>query len=88
METRREVITGAVARGWCTDANKDKTMDSDLAMAIVDEIMDIPCEPGLDIPAEMRRLYRTIEDGDPTAKANILVLLNDVQRNSLKRRDI
>lgn len=30
---------GAVARGWCSDANSHKEMDSDLAEAIVDELM-------------------------------------------------
>ena len=34
----REELIGAVARGWCHDENSSKTMDSDLAMAIVEEV--------------------------------------------------
>lgn len=33
-----EAIHGAVARGWCHDKNRDKEMDSDLAIAISREI--------------------------------------------------
>ena len=33
-----EQVMGAVARGWCDEKNGKKTMDSDLAMAIVDEV--------------------------------------------------
>lgn len=31
-------IRGAVARGWCADANREKVMDGDLAEAISQEI--------------------------------------------------
>jgi hypothetical protein len=31
-------IRGAVARGWCHKVNERKTMDSDLALAIADEV--------------------------------------------------
>lgn len=31
-------ILGAVARGWCHDKNKNKTMDPDLAIAIAAEV--------------------------------------------------
>ena len=31
-------IRGAVARGWCHKVNEHKTMDSDLALAIADEV--------------------------------------------------
>jgi len=34
----REDILGAVARGWCHPENENKKMDSDLALAIADEI--------------------------------------------------
>lgn len=34
----RELITGAVARGWCHSVNERKVMDTDLAFAIVDEV--------------------------------------------------
>ena len=37
----REDIAGAVARGWCHKANEKKTMDTDLAFAIVDEVIKI-----------------------------------------------
>jgi len=33
-----EDIMQAVARGWCSDANKKKVMDTDLAMAISAEV--------------------------------------------------
>ncbi len=35
---RHEQILGAVARGWCHEKNSNKTMDSDLAFAIVEEV--------------------------------------------------
>ena len=34
----REALLGAIARGWCSEKNKHKTMDSDLALAIFDEV--------------------------------------------------
>jgi len=34
----REELLGAIARGWCSEKNSRKTMDSDLALAIFDEI--------------------------------------------------
>ena len=36
-----EEMLGAIARGWCSEKNSSKTMDSDLAMAIADEIKAI-----------------------------------------------
>ncbi len=37
----KDDIAGAVARGWCHKANEKKTMDTDLAFAITDEIVKI-----------------------------------------------
>jgi hypothetical protein len=34
----REELLGAIARGWCSEKNSHKTMDSDLAVAIYDEV--------------------------------------------------
>lgn len=34
-------IRGAVARGWCHTKNSHKVMDSDLALAISDEVMSL-----------------------------------------------
>ena len=34
----KKAIMGAVARGWCHRENENKTMDPELAMAIVEEI--------------------------------------------------
>ena len=34
----REALLGAIARGWCSEKNSHKTMDSDLAVAIFDEV--------------------------------------------------
>jgi hypothetical protein len=34
----REELLGAIARGWCSEENKHKIMDSDLAMAICKEV--------------------------------------------------
>lgn len=34
----REELLGAIARGWCSEENKHKTMDQDLALAIFDEV--------------------------------------------------
>lgn len=39
METLLSEVRGAVARGWCADANQHKVMDSDLAEAIAQEVM-------------------------------------------------
>ena len=33
-----EQILEAVARGWCSDENKNKIMDTDLAVAIAKEV--------------------------------------------------
>ncbi len=37
----RDDMLGAAARGWCSKINESKTMDVDLATAIVDEIIKI-----------------------------------------------
>ncbi len=37
----RDKIAEAVARGWCHKANEKKTMDTDLAFSIVEEIIKI-----------------------------------------------
>ena len=34
----REELLGAIARGWCSEKNSHKTMDSDLAVAIFDQV--------------------------------------------------
>jgi hypothetical protein len=34
----REALLGAIARGWCSEKNSHKTMDSDLAVAIFDQV--------------------------------------------------
>ena len=41
MEHLKEQVMQAVARGWCSEKNSQKTMDSDLAIAITEEIMEI-----------------------------------------------
>ncbi len=56
--TRKEEIMQAVARGWCNEKNSGKTMDTDLAMAITDEIVKLP----LDIEAELTALYLICTD--------------------------
>jgi hypothetical protein len=33
-----EELLGAISRGWCSEKNSSKTMDSDLSVAIADEI--------------------------------------------------
>jgi hypothetical protein len=43
----REDIMGAVARGWCAPANVSKKMDSDLALAISEEIWNLLHQPNL-----------------------------------------
>jgi len=35
----KDEIIAAVAQGWCTKENENKTMDSTLAMAIVDNVI-------------------------------------------------
>lgn len=37
----REIIVGAVARGWCHPKNSSKTVDTDLGYAIVDEVIAV-----------------------------------------------
>jgi hypothetical protein len=34
----REALLGAIARGWCSEKNSHKTMDSDLAVAIFAQV--------------------------------------------------
>ncbi len=58
MGKRRELVLGAVARGWCSKKNEKKTMDSDLAEAITDEIMKLT----LDIETELTALYVVCTD--------------------------
>lgn len=41
MAVTPEEIKGAVARGWCTPENEHKEMDTELAFAIADEILDL-----------------------------------------------
>ena len=41
MDKTREQVMQAVARGWCHDENAKKTMDSDLALAITEEVLAI-----------------------------------------------
>lgn len=38
---KKEAIMGAVARGWCHDENAHKTMDTELALAITDEVLKL-----------------------------------------------
>ncbi len=71
MSKRRELVLGAVARGWCSKKNENKTMDPDLAEAITDEIMKLP----LDIETEMTALY-----GDCTDKQRRLDILCELHR--------
>ena len=37
----REEIAGAVARGWCQDANRHKARDADLATGITEEVLAV-----------------------------------------------
>ena len=53
----RADIVHAVARGWCHKANKKKTMDTELGLAIVDEIIKIL--PMLKIKGEENAKNRT-----------------------------
>ena len=39
--TDLELLTGAVARGWCHPENMSKEMDGDLAEAIIDEVLPL-----------------------------------------------
>ena len=48
----REVIAGAVARGWCHEKNSAKVMDSDLAFAIVDEVMQLGINEPMQEPTD------------------------------------
>ena len=41
----RELILGAVARGWCSKENSRKVMDSELALAIADEVLKLYTQP-------------------------------------------
>ena len=40
-----ESILGAVARGWCYEENANKTMDSELAVAIAKEVQALYTAP-------------------------------------------
>ena len=45
VQSNLEAIRGAVARGWCHPKNSHKAMDSDLALAIADEVSAINAAP-------------------------------------------
>lgn len=40
-DSRLEELTEAVARGWCHPDNAEKVMDTDLAEAIIDEVLPL-----------------------------------------------
>lgn len=37
-------LYGALARGYCSEKNRSKELDSDLIVAMADEVMKIFCE--------------------------------------------
>jgi hypothetical protein len=73
----REEVLGAVARGWCSKENENKTMDVYLAEAITDEIMKLPRFVGLDIEREMSRAYKICKS--PQEKADHLTQLHNMR---------
>ncbi len=48
----KEELLGAIARGWCTDENSHKDMDSDLAVAIYEEVLPVFKQWALEIVGE------------------------------------
>ena len=68
---KREDVLGAVARGWCSKKNENKTMDIDLAEAITTEVMGLP----FDVEAELVSLYC-----DCTDKQRRLEVLLEIHR--------
>ena len=62
MELRKEEVAQAVARGWCSEKNSSKTMDSDLAMAITEEVMALGIFRTLIIEKELARIYDNCDD--------------------------
>jgi hypothetical protein len=54
-----EKILGAVSRGWCHEENANKTMDIELAMAIVKEVKALYTTPQ----------QRTAAEGEDTRRA-------------------
>ena len=47
-----EEILGAVARGWCSRKNQHKEVDTDLAIAVSNEVSKLV---GVKIPADVKR---------------------------------
>ena len=61
-----ESLLGAVARGWCYEENANKTMDSDLAVAIAKEV---------------QALYTTPPQRKPLTDEEIYLATNQIDRN-------
>jgi hypothetical protein len=56
----RSDVIAAVAQGWCTPENAHKVVDPDLAMAIIEKVMELDSEPMLGL-ATTRQLLRELE---------------------------
>ena len=55
-----ESLLGAVARGWCYEENANKTMDSDLAVAIAKEVQALYTTPPQRKPLTKDQMYSAI----------------------------
>lgn len=70
-----ENILGAVARGWCTERNKNKVMDVDLAQDIGEEVkMHLKSIVTIDNTKELPRLTRKLDE--TTSENERLIRIN------------
>ena len=86
----REVIAGAVARGWCHKKNSAKVMDSDLAFAIVDEVMQLGINEPMQEPTDAPSVCQGFLDKpmpNPTAMDLVDPLFNAIW-NATKTWDV
>ena len=78
-----ESILGAVARGWCYEENANKTMDSDLAVAIAKEVQSLYTTPPQRKPLtdEQTIILKSTTCPEIDWKARYFVEMNNGERN-------
>lgn len=71
------MITEAVGRGYGSEKNSGKTMDTDIAKAIVCEIMKLPGMTEVDVEQELGVLYQQCEETE--LKLVVLESIHELQ---------
>lgn len=58
-----EAVQGAVARGWCSPENEQKEMDSDLALAIADQVLPLVTAANSRSEQLASKVFSVLHDG-------------------------